>query len=422
MSNAPSPAERLGEFCTPATASREIFDRLYDPEEGRFKIERSGALWEAVEVAHEQGRFGRGRRITILDSGFDVELEPLRAVLDPESRVTRGTIVRRGNHGSVVALLIHEVAPEATLLLVEIAPQAKPPAKDVAAALADVSKLGPEIVNISLEFASDALPRDRSAIALDVVLSEDPPPGAFLEQVAAWLTITDPYAPGGCRWACPLCEELERVPTETLVVTAAGNTDRLVCPACSERCLGLGFQYERLVTREGRSVLARDLPRGYTQSLYTEFGVRQPESLGGTSFAAPLVSGFAAVVDDRADLAAMARLPFAMTPLLVLGNALADRGTVAGRAIDTLRRGYEVFGAAFPSQHRHWEHEQPGPCATCSLFAVEWYKGFLSLLIASGRADEAVRLGEVAAAVMPRSPGVAQNLAEARARGARLPA
>jgi hypothetical protein len=398
-------ASRTGRFCTSAPESADLFQRIYDPMSGALQLDKSGPFWDAVTVTRANGQRGKGRRVLILDSAFDVTVEPLRGVVAHESTTETGTIARRGHHGTNVALLVHEVAPDAELVLVEIAPGAQPRSDAVASAL---GRAGHDVavVNLSLEFSSDCPPRDLSPIDIDVVTSGDPPRVAFLDQVAVWLTLTDPYEPGGCSRPCELCEALRHVPSDTLVVAAAGNTDRPVCPACATRALGIGFEHQALVTREGGHVLSRSLPEGFVQNLLTELTVPQPNQLLGTSFAAPLVAGFAAVVEDRENFASMARLPFAMTPLLTLLGVLRRGRPEPSDATETLRQGFLAFLAGVPAPHRHWEQAEPRPCATCALFMAEWYKGLVSLLVGIGFADAAAPWARLAATLMPCSADV----------------
>lgn len=43
----------------------------YDRDADRFNGPRLGAFWESVALAHEMGRLGQGRRIAVIDTGFD---------------------------------------------------------------------------------------------------------------------------------------------------------------------------------------------------------------------------------------------------------------------------------------------------------------------------------------------------------------
>jgi tetratricopeptide (TPR) repeat protein len=167
-----------------------------------------------------------------------------------------------------------------------------------------------------------------------------------------------------------------------------------------------------MLTREGGHVLANTLPTNFVQNLLVEVAVPQPPELVGTSFAAPFGTGFGALVQDRASLPYMASLPFAMTPLFTLLQKL-DEGASTDSVAETLRDGFFVFAEAVPEAHRHWTVAKPAPCPTCSLFMTNWYLNLVALLIGMGRADEAIKWGALAAALVPHSAEVAANLGTA---------
>ena len=406
-----------GRLCTSAAASQDLFERLYDPKTHELSFNRRSPFWDAVAIAHDQGLRGGGRRIAVLDSGFDTDLKALDGAIAPESSLTAGTAQRKEHHGTLVAHLAHEVAPEAELILVDVAPRVDPFRPDVASALERIGKVDVDVINVSLEFPSDCPPRDTSVIDIDMLASAEPPEDEFVKQVRAWLTITDPYAPGGCLRACPICAAVRTIPEHTLIVGAAGNVHERVCPASSERCLALGFERQTMVTGEGGYILVKSLPENFRQTLLVELFVPQPEELMGTSFAAPLAAGFGALVDDRDDFAYMARMPIAMSPLLKLTSLLRSLPKPwESPAVETLNKGFLTFAEAVPERHRHWSEENPGPCATCSLFMVDWYNAFVTYLLLIAQSNRAAGLGATAAAVIPRSPDVAGNFGEALMR------
>jgi hypothetical protein len=391
--------------------SRDTFERLYDSASGRLAFDRRGGFWEAVAVAWDQGAVGRGRRIAILDSGFDATARALDGAVAPQSDIDPATVRRRGHHGTLVALLAHEIAPEAQLVLVDVFRGFSLRPDDVARALSRVAAAGVDVINMSLEFSADCRPRDRSAIDLDLLLAPDPPRDAFLEQVLVWAGLGEPYEPGGCREPASLCAALRAVPADTVMVAASGNTERIVAPACLDRVLGLGFERRASVAIAGSAVDLGALPEGFVQSLATELTIPQPAELRGTSFAAPLVAGFAAVVDHPEDLLAMAGLPLALTPVLVLLWRLRTSDQPPAKStVETLRAGFLELLGTLPPRHRHWEHADPEPCAICSLLMSAWYRSYVALLLGIGRADKALPWAVLAATVMPRSADAAGNL------------
>ena len=405
----------LGTFSGGPRESHGVFEAVYDRDLKRLRFERRGEFWEAVAVAHDLQQFGQGRCIAILDSGFDSSLLPAER-LASRSRMKSSIAERRDFHGTLVALLAHEIAPEAELLLLEVAPTvARPSRESVAEAIRAAGSAGADVINLSLEFETDCVPRDRSMLDFDVLATPDPPRETFLAQVDAWLEATEPYEPGGCRRPCAVCAELRRLRPETLVVVASGNVDRAACPACLDRCLGLGFTTSTVVRRDGGDIEVYDLPQNFVQNLNTEVVIPHPKELRGTSFAAPLTAGFAALLDDPCDFADMARFKAATVPLAWLLSTLCGAAdTASGWA--TLWAGFEAFAGALPERHQHWRAAPIAPCPTCALMLEDWYKNYASLLLVVGRADKAIEATEVAAAVMPHSPAMFGLLGEAERR------
>jgi len=158
-----------------------------------------------------------------------------------------------------------------------------------------------------------------------------------------------------------------------------------------------------------------DLPQNFVQNLNTEVVIPHPKELRGTSFAAPLTAGFAALLDDPCDFADMARFKAATVPLAWLLSTLCGAAdTASGWA--TLWAGFEAFAGALPERHQHWRAAPIAPCPTCALMLEDWYKNYASLLLVVGRADKAIEATEVAAAVMPHSPAMFGLLGEAERR------
>jgi Subtilase family len=399
----------VGYLSTATETSETFFRTVYERRATSLAIDKTGVFWEAVRVAAEGGKTGRGQRIAVLDSGFDMDIEALAGIASPGSVTTAATVDRSGHHGTVVALLIHEVAPDAELLLLDVNPLSR---ASVGAALAMALSLDADIVNMSLEFSSDCPRAPKSGYDISVVLAEDPGVQPFLRNLDIWVKSTEPFEPGGCRRTCELCAALKGLSPKPLVVSAAGNVFEIACPACHDRCVGVGFEAQTIVHTGDGNLLARNLPYGFSQNLVTEISIPQPAGFFGTSFASPLIAGFAAVVNSE-DFLQLARMPFAMAPISILLQRIQQSGRGTATQAEAVFEGFRRLTAEVPRSHHHWEEGPFVPCAVCSLFMVDWYRDFLDILTGSGRAGAAVHVGAAAELVLPNSAAVTGNFAVA---------
>lgn len=399
----------VGRLSTGADASETFFRTVYEPGATSLAIEKTGAFWEAVRVGADAGMTGRGRRIAVLDSGFDMNIDVLADITLPGSVTTAETVEQCGHHGTVVALLIHEVAPEAELLLLDVNPLSR---GSVGSAVALAKSLGADIVNMSLEFSLYCPRAPKAGYDLAVVVAEDPGVQPFLRNLDIWLKGIEPFEPGGCRQPCELCAVLRTMPTKQLVLSAAGNLFEIACPACHDRCVGVGFEAQTIVQRGGGNLLARNLPSGFSQNLVTEISIPQPAGFFGTSFASPLIAGFAALVDTE-EFLELAQMPLAMAPISILLQRMQQSGRGTATQAEAVFEGFRRLAAEVPRGHHHWEEGPFVPCAVCSLFMVDWYRDFLDILTGSGRAGTAVHVGAAAELVLPYSAAVIGNFAVA---------
>ena len=416
------PTENLrnGRLSTNPGASQSFLTQIAALGPAELRFDRNGPFWEGMQVARSLDLSGNGKKVAVVDADFDLNYGGLRAVVDPGSTVLTDRVGRRGRHGTAVALLVHEVAPAATLILLDVYPGIHLQSSAVADGIHAAVEAGANVINFSLEFSSDCPRADRSGFDLDVILSSDPSPEAFLDQVRYWLTASEPYRIGSCS-DCAVCVALGFVPSEVVIVAASGNTDRSVCPACYTRSIGVGFEKRERVLVGDRDVITTSLPT-FAQNLRTESLLPQPPGFDGTSFAAPLTSGLAAILPRTSDVASMSRMPFAFFPLAALLDTIAAASEPAERSIETLVAGFDLFGDACPDDHRHWSQASPGPCVTCSIYMIDWYNNYSALRLFI-RDPGAVEFAALATTVAPFSPDAALNHGTALARAARsLPA
>jgi hypothetical protein len=417
--------DAVGTLAGDPQATQSFWETVFDQSTGQLRLARRGRIWDAVAVAGRIGATGAGRCIAVIDVGFDQTVAELQRNIHPASRVREDTIVPGGRHGTVVALLVRAVAPEAQLLLIDACGSARASKDlvrgDVAEAIQAASAAKADVVNLSLQFPTKAAIDDGRWIDHDVLSMVAPPREAFLSQVDAWIAHRDIYADARCRTYCPICNALEKIPNTTLVVAAAGNKFEATCPACFRCVIGTGFESTTTVERDGVVLTVRGLPQTSTLQLRTELVVEEPPGFLGTSFAAPLISGLAALLPSPGDVADMAWLANAMTPLLrVAGiHRATPSRDIPASAADTVLQGLARLAEAVPEQHQHWKQQLVSePCAICTLLMVDWFDAYTSHLLWRGADEQALGLARIAAIVAPEVASVNGNLGEAHRRAA----
>lgn len=419
-------SQRLGVLATEPEAARAFFDRVFDPAKGELRLQRTGRFWEAVATARRLDATGAGRCVAVIDAGFDVTVPALAHNVHPDSVVRADTVEPAEWHGTVVALLVRTVAPDAQLLLIDVYSPGSLQPRDVGEAVDRARRSGADVINLSLEFTTDAELRDTSWIDADILTSAAPPVEQYLAQVDAWIKHAEPYASQRCRSRCEICTALGRVPDSTLVVAASGNRTRLACPACVARVVGAGFHRRRRLERDGVVFTTSDLPETKAKTERSELVVDEPPGFLGTSFASPLLSGFAALLEAPSELTTAARAVQGMTPVLLLAGSQAATppAELPEGAPLTLHQGLVRFTeGAMPARHRHFDEKWiRSPCPLCALLFVDWYDIFVSILVASGKPVDALAIARIAAVVTPETPSVNANYGLAARSAAQIEA
>lgn len=408
---------RVGLPATGAAETTEFLRRAFDPQTGDLLVERRGRIWEAVQTAHALGAKGAGRCLAIADIQFDPALLPADRRHPASSPPAAAVAPESARHGTIVALLVHAVAPEATLLLRDVNDGADHfHDLKTAAALRTAGAQGAVAINISGEFESDCAPRDTWWLESSAV---DPDPEQFAAGLTAWLEASEPYQGARCVQECAVCDAAVAVGDQVAVFAAAGNIYDRACPACVTAAVGVGFR--RSVREEASGNVT--VQYGSSQTRHAnlqrpELFLEEPPGFVGTSFASPLVTGLAALAPRPQDLAEMAALAREVWPLLDL--ALQHRAAapaIPQRAMNTLLEGMGQFARRIPAAHQHWLHrEETRPCAVCALLLADWYDAMVSLYILyagagwDASAHHALRWGQVAATIAPFSASSAANL------------
>lgn len=403
---------RLGVLSGQASGTQVFLDRVLDRATGRLRLEQRGRIWEAVATARRLGGTGAGRLVAVVDGGLDLSVPTLARGLHASSRVVSETVAPTSGHGTAVALLIREMAPECELLLLDVYSDGSLRPEAVADALTTAYSRGADVINLSLQFSSDCPQRDTDWIRPELLTSLAPPVEEYAEQVDAWIANAEPYASGRCQSACPICDALASAPESTLAVAASGNWEGQSCPACFDRAVGVGFQRTRRVERNGSIFTISELPVSSAPVGRAELLVEEPPGFLGTSFAAPLLSGLAATVAEPADLAVLSRMSRALTPILALAGTqwATPPENIPEDAPMTLHRGLIRIAEAMPERHRHFDQVSVSePCPLCVLLLVDWYDVFVSMLVASDNPRGGLDIARIASVLAPDTASISGN-------------
>jgi hypothetical protein len=398
-----------------ADAAASMLQR-YDRVADSWSLPRVGEFWDAVALARQRDRHGEGQTIAVVDDGFDMSVPALaRHVLVPNVADPLPY-----PHGTVVALLILAVAPKARLLLYPARTSRGWDAQAIARALQAIAQTDAQIVNLSLGQAHEVDATD----AIVQLLGALPPwPDAteadFQYRIAQGLGLLSGH--GAWRrllWPpdSPLAEMVAAlVDSGRAVIAAAGNArGRAYDPALRPGVFAVGFHR---VVRAMEVGAERASVRGptYTQSEFCDFGLLQPPGVLGSSFATPLISGFVALMEQRADLQAYARTIWcaSQAEVLMVQPEHGDAGSVRRAQVIV-----DLFARAVQhAPHRHTGSD--GPCPECALFAVSAFvNGGLNRL-EWGYPDHAAQMLAPAEAFAPTNPHAAANYALVHAVRAR---
>ena len=234
------------------------FDRVKEVWNKPF----DGPLWSVVAYSHEQGQKGQGRRIAIVDSGFDMGIGRVEdAALG--SCVQESPQADSKGHGTYVALLINEIAPEATLDLYEVSLGGRPNRGLLGKALGEIGRSEADIVNLSLGHR--------------------------------------PVSEGENACNCSVATAVAQLAASgKTVVAACGNQEGPIsCPAALDSVLAVGYRGELREIEWQNGVPTREtamaVPPDFEQTMAADVVVQQPPDVLGSSFAVPMVSGLAAL-------------------------------------------------------------------------------------------------------------------------------
>lgn len=388
--------------------------RRYDPTTRTWDLPREGELWDAVALAHALGRRGAGRTVAVVDDGFDLAVLPTdRVRLAAPWAAPAGADL---SHGTAVALLVLAVAPECTVELYPTRTARGVSRRLAERALAAVATTGAAAVCVSL---------GRPYPLGDVLRLEDLARGATLwpnlsdEDLPFWLS--DVLADGGWRPrlrqpGCPLGAAAAATAAAGVpVVAAVGNAAGVAySPAVRPEVLAAAFQVTRReVSAGGREDAVVGAP-SYHQSPLADVMVAQPAGVLGSSFAAPLLAGFAALLPQPRDLLAYrdsTRLAGSAAELMVLLRGPREWSDRREGVVDRL---FARALAALPHDH---VPDGP-PCPGCAFLATDTWVNAGLFRLEWGDLDGAETLLRTALAAAPGNPHAAANLSLVLARRA----
>lgn len=337
----------------------------YDRNQQCWNLPKDSEFWQAAKLARDLGQTGQGRTVAIVDSQFDIERY---AALAPHT-LAWGSDFATGpwQHGTAVALLVLEVAPEVELLLYPIHDGESLSASLAAEAVRDATARGADVINLSIARAF----KTEDVFDVDRFVAGRPANGALFWHWLAKRSVDSPITD----WLTVARDEVGEAVRDAhdagvIVVAATGNHEgRLCAPAIFPETLSVGLrQISRSLTggETGMETVAVEEP-SFTQSALSDILVTQPDAMLGSSFATPLLSGFIAAMREPREIWAfrdsMRRYYWASQ----LQNRRAPHTWVPDRdgMIDGLYR-----DAVLSAPHQHTQPDQRSACAECSLLML----------------------------------------------------
>lgn len=383
----------------------------YDPVANQWAFSFDGPFWEAVKHAHELDLRGTGRRVAIIDSGCDLGIPRLRQHVDTLKSFVPGAADKDPlGHGTAVALLITEIAPECRLDIYQVARDGKPDEFAVIDALKAAAESDANVVNVSIAALS---PFQFTAEQLQSAITDGDGSGkkyALEEQ------------------PCGLCAAASVASAKgKLVFAAAGNAPNTVsCPARAKGVAAAGFENSkthvtRLPSGGLHSAVFASGP-GAPQSLLLDVSLKEIHGVLGTSFAAPLFSGAAALGLTQAELNCyIAANAAAALPQLFQGLIRSTVLKPTSEIVKQISRWYDSAQKKLPHVHCAYQSgvnpgaaaSNPRTCFSCGIFAEPVIVNHGLWLLETLRTNDAKSLLEAAYMVAPWSADAAANLGAA---------
>ena len=352
----------------------------YNRDTGTWAQPRTGEFWDAVRDAHQARLTGRGVTVAVIDGGFDVTV-PALADCTPDRDDGDHT-----SHGTAVALLVKEVAPDSRLLLYTVTREGKVDKALVTSAVQRAVADGADVINLSLGFKVEVPESHRypSSMAdfVDWRARLKLPPHPVVDATA------------------------EALRAGVTVVAACGNrANSVLLPAAHPSTLSVGFLTIWRMDDGGSAELSGVAPEGYQQSPFADIQLTQPQDVLGSSFASPQFAGFAAISPHRASLRDYSR-PMKMTAVasdLMIGWSGSEWDDAAARIDGWFKDALWALPHRHPATH--------DPCPTCALLAAPSYLNWGLWRLRWGYLDTAEGLFRAVIGFAPSNSKAKANLA-----------
>ncbi|MDQ1059745.1 hypothetical protein QFZ23_003646 [Arthrobacter globiformis] len=367
----------------------EMMLSKYDREEREWTIPQGGEFWEAVRSARMLDRFGEGCRIAIIDGGFDASYPAIADQhLQFPTREDQPTA-----HGTVVALLVHEIAPRADLDLYPCAIGGKLEVRLVEEAITQCIADGVGVINLSLGKGISLAKAWRDT---DV---DSPTPD--ISDIDDWRRLFNiPDSPVGPAVRAALQSGV------TVIASAGNHNDYVYIPAAMPGVAAVGFQ---IVQREivDRVEIAESTPPSFLQSLGSDYLLEQPANVLGSSFACPLIAGFASLMKERELLSQYLRCARRSANA---SAAMAWLRSPTVKDLDFVRSLFRDALESAPHSHHKETIDDVSPCPECALFAAPAYIDFGLFLTETGDLGFAEQLLKTVRGFAPTNYHAAANL------------
>ncbi len=370
----------------------------YNCSTGAWNLPKRSEFWDAVDIAVGYGRKGAGRRIAIVDSAFDVSIPALAKQNLAWSEVPG----EKAEHGTAVALLVHEVSPEANLDLFPLAIGGRIESGIAEKALSEISRSEADIINVSF---GECYNWDQV-----IVPSKSNISNGSLYQIAHDMALDRRGRLKVDTQHLPLCRAAHAaVDAGKTVIAAIGNrTDKVYSPAIDDSVVACGFQnVRRAIRTDGRGEVAWSAAPSFFQSIVNiDMLLSQPPDVLGSSFASPLIAGFTALMSDLNELpsflesARLAAIASSIEPSLSSKWSPDQHGVV-----DLIYK-----EAVLAAPHHHFKEKPSGPCPECALFARPAYVDYGLFKLNAGDLQGAELLLRAVRRFAPKCVPAAANL------------
>ncbi|MEJ2717439.1 MAG: S8 family serine peptidase [Deltaproteobacteria bacterium] len=357
--------------------------------------------------------------MAIIDSGCRLDIPRLKKRVDQfKSFVPGGADKDPIGHGTAVALLISEVAPDARLDIYNVVRRdGDMDQHTIAHAIREASRTDADVINLSL-----GVPRSLELTRIDPDQLAD-----ILEM--EWFKFKELYLTE--KPQCDLCNAAtEACDTGKLVFAAAGEikdtkTNTVFCPARSTPVTGVGFvgQGESTLhsTSDGglKNSITAPLPLPGQVPLF-DVPVEQIPAVVGTSFACPLYAGVGALGLAKGELEDYIKsMHYSASPMRLHNNS--HYVALSPSQVKSTFQAYDKALYYVPHVHCTVQAKlhpgtaitDPSGCATCGFFVEPQFVNQGLWLLERNQIDDGISLLEVARSIAPWSANAAANLGAA---------